>query len=774
MDENPLPVIILGLLSAALLVLPPVGYDVRLPKDAVTTQPPAPPGFAWWAAPIGESWKREKIAESRGVSHQKKVPLVDKYNDIQHSHTRDLHQLLNTKFDVGDASLETITSAQRLLQPTCLANVTQPLPGLSMLPIPLMVRAIDIYVDTKRNRAVLDLMNDLLRCGADPNPVEPSSGIDVLTRSASIASLEVINLIVDDFKGRMTKESGWAALARPDIGVGFVAAVRLMKRAVPMSVDLFRSRKLVASMLARSDAHGGKPTAEVAIAIAKAIKFPGANVHPRDLLLAGPTYGKIIDRLVGWSVEEKDEGSRARKSGLFYPRHGPEGTGTALEELSSAIFRQLLRAGSPLRLLSSSHQDKSNVLHIAAHSTTGMILNEIRVHAAAITRRSNTINGASSSAEIQLRHAILPLRTALQARDIHGRTPAHIASLLHGVNGNASRILSELARLVGIETPLNEQNEIVDNLGKSVKEYEINRNSAQVFFNPKTNAARSTGLAGGNWHVFGTAEELSSNLCNIEERFDFLSPEEFRDQYILQNRPVIIRRALQQANYDSTKRWSLPEVLRRFGDQRVAVGSIPYWNLFGTNGSVVNIVDFLSTFRYSPPTEVGVAPDYAFSSEPCTTWLDCDINMLPSFVRDIPEQRIEQIGQELKYNGDGTLHNLENSHRKVQVNKQFYMGGPRTGAPFHFHHDAVNVLLFGAKRWFLQPPAHATYSIEPPLDWFKRQSLSNEIYEYRHKYECVQHDGDVIFIPESWGHATLNVQASVGVAFELRFDQQDI
>ena len=44
MDENPLPVIILGLLSAALLVLPPVGYDVRLPKDTVTTQPPAPPG----------------------------------------------------------------------------------------------------------------------------------------------------------------------------------------------------------------------------------------------------------------------------------------------------------------------------------------------------------------------------------------------------------------------------------------------------------------------------------------------------------------------------------------------------------------------------------------------------------------------------------------------------------------------------------------------------------------------------------------------------------
>ena len=32
---------------------------------------------------------------------------------------------------------------------------------------------------------------------------------------------------------------------------------------------------------------------------------------------------------------------------------------------------------------------------------------------------------------------------------------------------------------------------------------------------------------------------------------------------------------------------------------------------------------------------------------------------------------------------------------------------------------------------------------------------------------CEQRDGDAVFVPGGWAHATLNLQASVGVAFEL-------
>jgi hypothetical protein len=33
--------------------------------------------------------------------------------------------------------------------------------------------------------------------------------------------------------------------------------------------------------------------------------------------------------------------------------------------------------------------------------------------------------------------------------------------------------------------------------------------------------------------------------------------------------------------------------------------------------------------------------------------------------------------------------------------------------------------------------------------------------------ECEQLAGDVLFVPDSWGHATLNIEASIGVAYEF-------
>lgn len=100
---------------------------------------------------------------------------------------------------------------------------------------------------------------------------------------------------------------------------------------------------------------------------------------------------------------------------------------------------------------------------------------------------------------------------------------------------------------------------------------------------------------------------------------------------------------------------------------------------------------------------------------------------------------------------------------------QWYMGVPGSGAPEHIHTDAVNALVYGRKRWFLKPPEHASYSKLPPLAWFR----SKEPHGYVNQkgrlplYECVQQPGDVIFVPNGWGHQTLNIQTSIGSAFEL-------
>jgi hypothetical protein len=37
--------------------------------------------------------------------------------------------------------------------------------------------------------------------------------------------------------------------------------------------------------------------------------------------------------------------------------------------------------------------------------------------------------------------------------------------------------------------------------------------------------------------------------------------------------------------------------------------------------------------------------------------------------------------------------------------------------------------------------------------------------------ECIQEEGDVVFIPQGWAHAVLNLQNSVGVAVEFGVDR---
>jgi hypothetical protein len=53
---------------------------------------------------------------------------------------------------------------------------------------------------------------------------------------------------------------------------------------------------------------------------------------------------------------------------------------------------------------------------------------------------------------------------------------------------------------------------------------------------------------------------------------------------------------------------------------------------------------------------------------------------------------------------------LDPSRTAIEVqNAQFYLGPTRSGAPFHFHRAAFNMLVYGRKKWILQPPEHSSY-----------------------------------------------------------------
>lgn len=101
---------------------------------------------------------------------------------------------------------------------------------------------------------------------------------------------------------------------------------------------------------------------------------------------------------------------------------------------------------------------------------------------------------------------------------------------------------------------------------------------------------------------------------------------------------------------------------------------------------------------------------------------------------------------------------------------QFYLGPALSGAPLHYHSDAINILAHGTKHWYLQSPDQAEYHTTPTHQW----DGANELSQSDKLIECTQQAGDVLYVPAGWGHATLNWQESVGVAVEYTLQPQEI
>ena len=84
--------------------------------------------------------------------------------------------------------------------------------------------------------------------------------------------------------------------------------------------------------------------------------------------------------------------------------------------------------------------------------------------------------------------------------------------------------------------------------------------------------------------------------------------------------------------------------------------------------------------------------------------------------------------------------------------------------PFHFHGPGFAEVLYGRKRWFLSP-----YHIEPmfhpnktTLQWLEEDY--SEIVKKIDLSECTIWPGEIIYFPDRWWHATLNLENSVFIS----------
>jgi ankyrin repeat protein len=222
----------------------------------------------------------------------------------------------------------------------------------------------------------------------------------------------------------------------------------------------------------------------------------------------------------------------------------------------------------------------------------------------------------------------------------------------------------------------------------------------------------------------------TESSCTIPtETMDQLSYESFRDKYLYQQRPVLLRNASSEVrSWPASERWSsIDALLESHGDAEMTVSTIPYASQYGLPHRKQSLRAYIEAHRLNVSL-----PECVFENKLSTT--------RPALLQDI-----------------GTLR-LFDGYRVHP--HQFLVGVAGSGAPFHFHQEAYNVVLTGSKLWVFREPPRATMSTDHPLI-----TLSSGVAEG--DLSCVQRANDVMFVPDSWSHLVLNLDDTVSLAVEF-------
>ncbi|XP_030649530.1 jmjC domain-containing protein 8 [Chanos chanos] len=138
-------------------------------------------------------------------------------------------------------------------------------------------------------------------------------------------------------------------------------------------------------------------------------------------------------------------------------------------------------------------------------------------------------------------------------------------------------------------------------------------------------------------------------------------------------------------------------------------------------------------------------------------------------------QSVDSLGSEtLYFFGDNNFtewHSLFDEYDAPPYNLphtspaySFGIAGPGTGVPFHWHGPGFSEVIYGRKRWFLYPPEQAPefHPNHTTLSWVTHSYPGLGIQQ--RPLECTIHPGEVLYFPDRWWHATLNLDTSVFIS----------
>lgn len=237
-----------------------------------------------------------------------------------------------------------------------------------------------------------------------------------------------------------------------------------------------------------------------------------------------------------------------------------------------------------------------------------------------------------------------------------------------------------------------------------------------------------------------------------------MTKDEFVKQYLDQGRPAVLSHYLEAISVPNQTSWHLWDVQRlvgRFSNSLVAT----------TTSSSVSTRQYLHDNVPMALSTTETLKSFYDAIHEDQQYLHCDPPYLFATLHDADirkELNIDRITEQWFDEGRFTMNLQERNERSL-----FYIGAELSGAYFHHHGAAANVLFKGKKKWYLLPPK--VYYGPTSMNLVSWMTNIKPFLKYQ-PLEVLQEEGDMVFVPTAWSHATMNLEETLGVAIEVGVD----
>ena len=311
----------------------------------------------------------------------------------------------------------------------------------------------------------------------------------------------------------------------------------------------------------------------------------------------------------------------------------------------------------------------------------------------------------------------------------------------------------------------------------------------------------------GGWREHRLENYETDMSCDIDQYWaDELNPQELYHKYVAHMKPVLIRGLIKPEHWKAIKKYSVESLKnpKGLGQTRVQVSDIPYASKFGGAPRLdMTLTEYVEEV-ISKTMPGGRHPWYVFKghtvpdgTEGKDSLVHYEDTPTPPLIHEVYKSLSLSNGAHRVIPNNVTPRDMKS--RELFINAQWAMGGAGTGAPVHYHNSAWNMLVYGAKKWFLYSPRNSIMSNKQILDFTESDMLEmaargkvrvkneqtgaqngaqaqyivRDFNRLEQNYSvapmvCVQTAGDVMIVPEAWGHGVLNIQDSVAVATESK------